>query len=327
MSAPAEPIDIEERLADPTTYEDTIVRIFAKKSQRGMAFGEADNGITYFSAATERRALARAIARSVANGDYRPQPVDLWFLETKGKRRAAHMPTFVDHIVGSTMFQLLSHNARCYGLPGVYSYLPGLTNLGAMQTFAGFVRAHRKREGVNPPPLYVLQSDFMSCSPTSKSTAIISRSASTQRCGASCGRSRRSAVRTVRSAPTHGISSPPSCAPWCGMQTVHSSPGSTASPWGPLLSQLSGIWRSFRWTRRSLRSTASSTFVTTTTSSLPIRISPRFTRQTHASIHWSNILASNGNSPRSFAPHSVPMANPPPKIPPIADAIVSTVLV
>ncbi len=160
MSVPAEPIDIEERLADPTTYEDTILGIFAKKSQRGMAFGEADNGVTYFSAATQRRALARAIARNVANGDYRPQPVDLWFLETKGKRRAAHMPTFVDHVVGSALFKLLSHNARCYGLPGVYSYLPGLTNLGAMQTFAAFIRAHRKRVGVKGPPLYVLQSDF-----------------------------------------------------------------------------------------------------------------------------------------------------------------------
>src|SRR5215213_5275901 len=118
MTAAAEPVDIEQRLADPKSYEDTILRIFAKKSQRGLAFSETGGGVTYFSAATERRALARAIADSVAGGEYRPQPVDLWFLETKGKRRAAHMPAFVDHVVGSTLFRLLSHNARCHGLPG-----------------------------------------------------------------------------------------------------------------------------------------------------------------------------------------------------------------
>ncbi len=156
----AEPLDIAGLLTDPKTYEETILRIFTKRSQRGLAFGEAGGGVTYFSTATERQALSRAIARSVANGEYRPQPVDLWILENDGKRRTAHMPAFIDHVIGSALFQLLSHNARCYGLPGVYSYLPGLTNVGAMRNLAGFVRAHRKRVGVKGPPLYVLQSDF-----------------------------------------------------------------------------------------------------------------------------------------------------------------------
>jgi len=156
----AEPVDIERRLADPKTYEDTILRIFAKKRDRGFAFGAADGSVTYFNTATGRRTLSRAIARSVAKGRYRPRPVDLWHLETSGKLRAAHTPAFADHVVGSALFQLLSHNARCYGLPGVYSYLPGSTNVAAVASLAGFVRAHRKRVGVKGPPLYVLQSDF-----------------------------------------------------------------------------------------------------------------------------------------------------------------------
>lgn len=156
-----EPIDIEARLADPKTYEDTIIRIFAKKRQRGLAFGEvAPNGVTYFDTVTDRQRLCRTIARNVAGGRYRPQPVDLWVLESKGKQRAAHLPTFVDHVVGSALFQLISHNARCYGLPGVYSYLPRTTNVAAMRDFAGFVRGHRVRVGDHGPPLYVLQSDF-----------------------------------------------------------------------------------------------------------------------------------------------------------------------
>lgn len=162
MSPSPEPIDIEARLADPRTYEDAILRIFAKRSERGSSFNEAGGGVTYFSAAAERRTLSKAIARRVAAGDYRPQPVDLWYLESGGKRRAAHRPCFVDHVIGSALFQLLTHNARCYGLPGVYSYLPGVTNLGAMQTFARYVRTHRERTGPKSPPLYVLQSDFES---------------------------------------------------------------------------------------------------------------------------------------------------------------------
>ncbi|MCB0949696.1 MAG: hypothetical protein KDB44_10530 [Mycobacterium sp.] len=160
MSTPSEPVDIGRRLADARTYEDAILRIFAKRSERGQTFNEAACGVSYFSTATQRRTLSKAIARSVAAGEYRPQPVDLWFLETKDKVRAAHTPTFVDHVVGSALFRLLSHNARCYGLPGVYSYLPGLTNVSAMRAFAGFIRAHRERVGTKGPPLYVLQSDF-----------------------------------------------------------------------------------------------------------------------------------------------------------------------
>lgn len=155
-----EPIDLERRLADPKTYEDVILRIFEKQRQRGNAFADIVGSVTYFDTATKRRTLSRGIAHSIASGSYQPQPVDLWFLETKGKIRAAHMPTFIDHVVGSALYQLLSRNARAYGLPGVYSYLPGLTNLGAMRALADFVRAHRNRVGVAGPPLYVLQSDF-----------------------------------------------------------------------------------------------------------------------------------------------------------------------
>lgn len=157
---PLEPVDIDRLLMNPDTYEDTILRIYIKRTERGMGFNEVSDGVSYFDAATDRRALARAIAGSIADGTYRPQPVDLWFLETNGKVRAAHEPTFIDHIVGSALFKLLSHNAQCFGLPGVYSYLPRSTNVAAMGAFAAFVRAHRKRVGPRGAPLYVLQSDF-----------------------------------------------------------------------------------------------------------------------------------------------------------------------
>ena len=68
MRQETEPVDIEKRLADPKTYEDTILRIFSKKSQRGQAFCEIDGGITYFGAAIERRGLSDVIARIVAVG-------------------------------------------------------------------------------------------------------------------------------------------------------------------------------------------------------------------------------------------------------------------
>jgi len=159
-SIDTDPVDIEVALTQPRLYEDMILRVFTKRRQQGQAFNAAADGLTYFDAVTNRRSLARAIARTVASGSYRPEPVRLWFLETKGKRRAAHMPGFIDHVVGAALYQLLSRNARAYGLPGVYSYLPGLTNATAMRDLARFVRAHRRRVGPKGPPLYVLQSDF-----------------------------------------------------------------------------------------------------------------------------------------------------------------------
>ena len=153
-----EPVDLDRRLADPELYEGAILRIFEKRSRRGQAFDEAGDGVTYFDAATRRRGFARALARSVSAGEYRPQPVELWRLESKGKVRAAHMPSFSDHVVGSALYQVLSINARAYGLPGVYSYLPGTSNVVAMRALAAFVREHRT--GERPAPLFVLQSDF-----------------------------------------------------------------------------------------------------------------------------------------------------------------------
>ena len=155
-----DPVDIDRCLADPGTYEEVILRIFTKRQQRGQAFAEIDGGLTYFDTASDRRSLARAIARSVAAGEYQPDPVGLWSLETKGKVRAAHEPGFTDHVVGSALYQLLSRNARHWGLPGVYSYLPGVTNAAAMRALGAFVREHRRRVGPHGPPLYVLQSDF-----------------------------------------------------------------------------------------------------------------------------------------------------------------------
>ncbi|MCV7170829.1 hypothetical protein H7I41_12990 [Mycobacterium manitobense] len=155
-----EPVDIDRCLVDPATYESTILRIYAKRNEQGLGFNEVSSGVSYFDAATDRKKLSRAIATSIADGTYRPQPVDLWFLATGGKRRTAHLAGFVDHVVGSALFKVLSNNARCYGLPGVWSYLPGLTNVGAMRAFAAFIRAHRERVGPRGGPLYVLQSDF-----------------------------------------------------------------------------------------------------------------------------------------------------------------------
>lgn len=155
-----EPVNIDRWLVDAATYESTILRIYSKRNEQGMGFHEVADGVTYFDAATDRKALSRAIAADIADGSYSPRPVDLWFLETGGKRRTAHLAGFVDHVVGSALFKALSHNARCYGLPGVYSYLPGLTNVAAVRAFAAYLRAHRERVGPRGGPLYVLQSDF-----------------------------------------------------------------------------------------------------------------------------------------------------------------------
>lgn len=154
------PVDLARSLADPATYDAVILKIFEKRRQRGQAFAEVDDaGITYFDTVTGRRSLSRALARTVAEGRYHAQPVELWFLESKGKTRAAHSPAFADHVVGATLYQLLSHNARCYGLPGVYSYLPGMTNTAAMRALGAYVREHRRGAGRHRP-VYVLQSDF-----------------------------------------------------------------------------------------------------------------------------------------------------------------------
>ncbi len=219
--------------------------------------------MTYFSTATERRALSRAIAHSVASGRYRPEPVDLWFLERQGKQSCGpHARLRRPRRRLGAVPAAHPQCACCYGLPGVYSYLPGMTNVSAVRALADYIRAHR-RTGASGPPLYVLQSDFESYGdnlPVGPDAALWS----------TCAGSRRWAARTARSPRRSGNSSPRWPARPCATATVPSSPGCTASPMGtPARARCSAIWRSCRWTRPSCRSTASSTPATTTTSSSP----------------------------------------------------------
>ena len=266
-----EPVDIEERLADPETYEDTILRIFAKRSERGQG-----------SARRRRRHLFRRCDRTAGPGQgHRPQcrqrrlTRSRWTSGPRSRGQGSRGPQadFTDHVVGSALFKLLSHNARCYGLTGVYSYLPGVTNLGAMQAFAGFVRAHRKRSGVKGPPLYVLQSDFEHYGddlPVGPDAALWRIVREVTALGSANGEIGPNAWDLITSLVR----------PVVREKTARSSPGCAASPWEPLSSRCSAILQSYRWTRRSRRSTASSTPDTTTTSSLPIRTSPHSMRQT-----------------------------------------------
>ena len=135
-----------------------ILRIFEKRRQRGHAFDDAQAGDVFSTPPPSDLALCCAIAGSIADGTYRTQPVDLWCLETNGKRRAAHMPAFTDHVVGSAMYRLLSRKRTVLRVARHLLLPPGLTNATAMRALAAFVRRHRDRVGPTGPPLYVLQS-------------------------------------------------------------------------------------------------------------------------------------------------------------------------
>ncbi|MEO4040127.1 hypothetical protein AAFN47_00800 [Hoeflea sp. CAU 1731] len=155
-----EPVDIEACLRDHSVYEAEILKIFAKRVQSGRTSSDAGPGVSYYRAATDRRALAARIVKTIKAGDYRMSPVDLWFLERHGKVRPAHRPVFMDQVVGAVLFQLLTRNARAFGMPGVHSYLPGHSNLSAALAFSSFIRRYRRQAGARPPALHVLKSDF-----------------------------------------------------------------------------------------------------------------------------------------------------------------------
>jgi len=78
MFAAGEPIDVEAQLANPKTYEDTILRIFTKRSERGAGFSEAHNGVSYFS--TSACPLSAHTSSSIA----------LW----QSRQQASYSPTW-----------------------------------------------------------------------------------------------------------------------------------------------------------------------------------------------------------------------------------------
>ena len=155
------PLNIDDLIASPDAYAAAIQKVYDKKSQLNRAFTEAHGGVNYYGTYLRFRSLARVMASTVAQGDYRCSPVGLRELRLRKKTRLAHLPTFPDQIVSSVVYRVISNNAQYLGLPGVYSYLPGTSNYLAMQDFARYVRNHRREvRDVRQRGLFVLQSDF-----------------------------------------------------------------------------------------------------------------------------------------------------------------------
>ena len=155
------PLNIDNIIADPDSYDQAIRKVFDKKNESNQAFAEAHEGVSYIGTFMQHRSLARALAATVGKGDYQCSPVKLWFLKLKTKTRQAHLPTYTDQIVGSVVYRVVSENAQFLGMPGLYSYLPGTSNFTAMQDFSRHVRQYRRRvKNPRERGLYVLQSDF-----------------------------------------------------------------------------------------------------------------------------------------------------------------------
>ena len=155
------PLNLDDVLADPDYYSDAIQKVFEKKNMNAKAYNEAEKGVSYYGAFLQHRSLARVLARTVSRGNYRCSPVELWSIRLRKKTREAHLPTFTDQIVGSVIYRVVSQNAQVLGQPGLYSYLPGVSNYTAMKDFADFVRDHRRQhKDPRQRGLYVLQSDF-----------------------------------------------------------------------------------------------------------------------------------------------------------------------
>ncbi|MCP4315275.1 MAG: hypothetical protein GY789_04400 [Hyphomicrobiales bacterium] len=149
------PKDIDRIIRDPHAYEQAIQHVYDKRRAQNRSFQEAHLGVTYVGISLHRRGLAQNIARSVARGSMRLEPVDLWMLERGGSVRPAHRAILPDQLVGSVVANVLAHNARRLGQPGIYAYQPGLNNYTALSDFAAYLRKIPARQGV-----FVMQSDF-----------------------------------------------------------------------------------------------------------------------------------------------------------------------
>ncbi|WP_196223299.1 reverse transcriptase domain-containing protein [Roseibium sp. RKSG952] len=154
------PYDVDAELANPEHYEERIMRAFEKKRLRGQVFNEVEGGVSLYSVAIDRKRFAREIARQIEHREYRPQPAELITIDKKGRLRSFHIRPFRDQLVDAVLYKLMTHNANCLGMPGVYSYIPGVNNLMAAKDFAAYIRRHRARSGLRPSPIFVFQTDL-----------------------------------------------------------------------------------------------------------------------------------------------------------------------
>ena len=148
-------------LTDARRYERQIERLHQKYlcTQRLYELQQSDVSLASF--VLNRSAVARKIARTVGNGDYRLQPAHIRTITTDDKQRIVFAYRLTDLLVHGVVASVLEEALTPALSASLYSYRKGVSWWTAIAAFAAYARLHRKNEpDVRRRGFYVIRRDI-----------------------------------------------------------------------------------------------------------------------------------------------------------------------
>jgi hypothetical protein len=151
---------LHDALGDPRRYEKQIDQLLEKYLLRRHLYEIRQEDASLAGVIQHGSTVARLLAKAVARGEYQSEPARVKRVRVDGKEREFFSYRLTDCIVHGVVAAVIREAMGPTLSPGLYSYRKGVSWWTAVSSFAGYVRAHRKRYA-NPRErgIYVLRRD------------------------------------------------------------------------------------------------------------------------------------------------------------------------
>jgi len=148
-------------LTDARRYERQIERLHQKYLATRRLYELQQSDVSLASFVLNRSAVARKLACTVGNGDYRLLPAHVRTITTDGKQRIVFAYRLTDLLVHGVVAGVLDAALTPTLSASLYSYRKGVSWWMAISAFAAYVRTHRKDQPeVRRRGLYVIRRDI-----------------------------------------------------------------------------------------------------------------------------------------------------------------------
>ncbi len=147
-------------MGDRRRYERQIDRLHQRHLFDGGLHRLTDGEVNLATVVMHRGHVARLLAQTVGDGDYRLRPAKVRAIVVEGRERTVFDYPLLDLIVHGVVADVLTEAIEPLLSSSVYSYRHGVSSMDGVSAFARYVRAHRRsRADPRSRGLYVLRRD------------------------------------------------------------------------------------------------------------------------------------------------------------------------
>lgn len=148
------------RLDSPKAYEASLDALIKKWSSRGRLEALEYRGVSLADLQGHVSTLARVLAKTIRNGEFRFSALSMSSVNLDGKVRILYRPNLVDAVVLTAAAKYLTAVAEPSLSNALHSFRKGRSSTALVRLVARYFRNHRMRVPLRERGLYVLRRDI-----------------------------------------------------------------------------------------------------------------------------------------------------------------------